>query len=139
MNDKEIIEFLLTRGIDSKKDLRIGLIGPLGIGKTELVKKLLFAISRDLGKSVHSPTFNICNIYSSNQLKVYHFDLYRIENEEQLFDIELWECMDNNKDLVIIEWVDMFSDIMENCDINISIQEDNEGVRLYSILETEIK
>ena len=64
MNEIEIVETFLRRDIQSLKGHVVGLIGPLGAGKTSLVKKLLKKINSVFENQVHSPTFNICNIYN---------------------------------------------------------------------------
>jgi len=134
MTNQEVISYIINQRINSKNELKIGLIGPLGVGKTDLVKKLLSAISNELGRLVHSPTFNLCNIYSTEGVEVYHFDLYRIDSEEELYHIEFWEYLEDKDAFVLIEWADIFSDVCRNCDLVFSIREELNGERIYSIV-----
>ena len=80
------------------------LAGDLGAGKTLLVQGL----SKGLGIEdvVNSPTFTILNVYES-KFPIYHFDLYRLNYAEELFDIGFYEYTEANG-LSIIEWPDKF-------------------------------
>ena len=62
----------------------IAMRGEMGVGKTAFVR----GFCKPLGiKSVHSPTFNVVNEYRSGKLPVFHFDMYRIESEDDLLSI----------------------------------------------------
>ena len=110
-----------------------GLIGSLGIGKTYLVGWLLSSISTDFGKQVHSPTFNICNIYEWNDIEIHHYDLYRIESDHDLFDIGIMDSISSKTLITFIEWVDLFPELLDCCDEIITITEDNDSERHYAI------
>ena len=75
--------------------------GELGSGKTTLIKKIL----KDIGISEHikSPTFSLVNEYIENDLIIFHFDLYRVKNENELDNIGFYEYLDSGK-LCFIEW-----------------------------------
>ena len=75
--------------------------GDLGSGKTTLIKQIL----KDLGISKHvkSPTFSLVNEYIENDLTIFHFDLYRINKENELDNIGFYEYLDSGK-LCFIEW-----------------------------------
>lgn len=79
------------------------LFGEMGTGKTTLVK----ALCKELGitENVSSPTFSIVNEYRSNTNSqiIYHFDLYRLNSEEEAVEIGLNEYLDSTR-LCIIEW-----------------------------------
>lgn len=125
MEENEIIKHYLKKGQSGLKGMVIGLVGNLGAGKTQFVKTLLGKLSADFEALVHSPTFNICNVYSNNEMEVHHFDVYRVESEEELYDIEIWESTENMNVLTLIEWADRFQDLKLKCDeiIEISICE----------------
>ena len=63
----------------------------MGMGKTTLIK----AIVRVLGSidSVSSPTFSLVNEYKTEKHTIYHFDLYRVQNEEELYDFGIEEYL----------------------------------------------
>ena len=133
MNETELVESFLKKDVQTLKGRIVGLIGPLGAGKTSLVKKLLKKINSVFDNQVHSPTFNICNIYNVPELEVHHFDLYRVETGDGLYDIELWESIDNQDVLTFIEWIDLFPELLSKCDeiITVSIKEMDR--RLYEL------
>ncbi|MDO5043702.1 MAG: tRNA (adenosine(37)-N6)-threonylcarbamoyltransferase complex ATPase subunit type 1 TsaE [Coriobacteriia bacterium] len=100
------------------------LIGNLGAGKTHLSK----GIVEGLGSSdrVSSPTFNLLNMYDSGRLPVYHFDLYRLEEAEQLEDIDFVSALEAGG-VSIIEWGDKFPDELPDDRLIIDIQQDFES------------
>ena len=77
--------------------------GGMGFGKTTLIKALV----RDLGSTdnVSSPTFSLVNPYEGANDKIYHFDFYRIKNEEEAFDIGFEEYLYSG-DWCFIEWAE---------------------------------
>ena len=89
----------------------ICLDGELGVGKTLFVR----ALARTLGveSDVTSPTFNLMNIYEA-ACPIVHFDLYRIESEEELEDIA-------TEGIVLIEWAEKFPDAMPTDRLQVNI------------------
>ena len=81
--------------------------GELGAGKTLFVQSM----ARTLGVEgeVTSPTFNLMNIYEGI-CPIFHFDLYRLNNEEELEDIGFYEYIEVSEGIVVIEWSDKFPD-----------------------------
>lgn len=81
--------------------------GNLGAGKTTFTQFLLKNL--DSEDEVNSPTYSIVNEYSSPKGKIYHFDLYRLKNIEEVYDIGIEEYLDNAF-LCIIEWPEVYED-----------------------------
>lgn len=81
--------------------------GNLGAGKTTFTQFLL----KNLGSSdeVSSPTYSIVNEYATPKGKVYHFDLYRLKNVEEVYDIGIEEYLDDAF-LCVIEWPEVYED-----------------------------
>lgn len=79
--------------------------GNLGAGKTTFTQFLLKTLgSKD---EVSSPTYSIVNEYDCEKGKIFHFDLYRMKNIEEVFDIGIDEYLDNGF-LNIIEWPEIY-------------------------------
>ena len=79
--------------------------GEMGVGKTTFVKYLIndFQLKFDEKLTeVTSPTFNIMNEYEVRDLKIKHYDLYRLKSTEELNDLNLFEK--NDKSILLIEW-----------------------------------
>lgn len=83
------------------------LTGDLGAGKTQLTKGLAAALGYE--GPVTSPTFNIQNIYDGAEMPLYHFDLYRLEDAEQLGDAGLLDALGEEDGACVIEWGEAFA------------------------------
>lgn len=81
--------------------------GNLGAGKTTFTQFLLKSLGSE--DEVNSPTYSIVNEYSSPKGKIYHFDLYRLKNIDEVYDIGIEEYLDNAF-LCIIEWPEVYED-----------------------------
>src|SRR6056300_1913557 len=80
--------------ISSAKNKTLLFYGQMGVGKTTLIKELC----KSLGvlDNISSPTFSLVNEFqTANNDKIYHFDFYRIEDEEEAFDIGIEDYFDS--------------------------------------------
>ena len=105
----------------------ICLNGDLGAGKTLLSK----SIAQGLGvepEEVTSPTFAIMNVYDSSSIPIYHFDWYRLNDVDELYDIGYEEYLDSDG-VCIIEWADLFKEELPKEYLNINISIASEGGR----------
>ncbi len=82
-----------------KEGAVILLEGPLGAGKTTLVRSCLQALG--FTGNVPSPSYSICNSYSLKERRVHHFDLYRLKTVLEFIDLGVEEY---TKDVLFIEW-----------------------------------
>ena len=97
----------------------IARVGDLGTGKTTLTK----AIAESLGveESVTSPTFTILQEYESGRLPLYHFDVYRITDPEEMFELGYEEYF-YGKGVSIIEWADQIEELLPEESIRIYLE-----------------
>lgn len=84
------------------------LSGDLGTGKTIMTQGICAGVGVE--EDVTSPTFNLINEYES-AFPIYHMDLYRLENEEELQDLGFEDYLDG-KGIIIIEWPDIVYNII---------------------------
>ena len=103
--------FLLARRLseEARPGEVILLEGDLGAGKTCFAQG--FAAGLGVTEVVASPTFTILQVYSSGRLPLYHFDLYRLQEEEEFFEIGGEEYFDG-KGICLMEWALKFSGLL---------------------------
>ncbi len=92
----------------------LGLVGPLGSGKTTFTQALAKTLKVTSAKS---PTFTIVHCYKGPKKSLYHIDLYRLEKAKELVAIGMDEILDDTESFTAIEWVDKFPSLMKKCDV----------------------
>ena len=111
------------------------LVGDLGAGKTLFTQG--FARGLGVTEEVTSPTFALMNQYCG-RLPVTHFDLYRLEREEELDEIGFYEFAEPSGGVVLIEWADKFPDALPKPHIRLEIERgDTEDERRLMFFTTE--
>lgn len=78
----------------------IALYGDLGVGKTAFVRGLASVLAP--GVAVRSPTFALVNEYRGKPCSVFHFDMYRITDEDELYSIGFYDYLENG--VCVVEW-----------------------------------
>lgn len=119
-------------GAKAKKGDIYCLKGDLGVGKTVFTKGL--AEGLDIKQNITSPTFTIVNIYEG-RLPLYHFDVYRINEVEEMYEIG-YEEMFFGDGVCLIEWAEIIEDIIPKYAIWINIKKDyskNEDYRIITV------
>ncbi len=113
----------------------VALMGNLGTGKTALTKYIAEGLG--IKETITSPTFTIVQEYYDGRLPLYHFDVYRINDVEEMFELGYEEYF-FGKGVCIVEWADLILEIIpeDAIVINISYGE-NEGERIYEITGLE--
>ena len=113
----------------------VNLYGEIGAGKTAFVK--LVASALDVKERVTSPSFVILHEYLSGIIPVYHFDLYRLENEgvKTIID-ELREYSEGEK-LTFVEWAEFSQNEIPFKHIKINVTYNDDDSRLYTFESNE--
>jgi|TARA_Y100000385_G_scaffold49794_2_gene46532 tRNA threonylcarbamoyladenosine biosynthesis protein TsaE len=100
--------------------------GDMGVGKTTLIKEICKTLgTEDL---ISSPTFSIVNEYiTSNDETIFHFDFYRIDNEEEAYNIGVEDYFDSNH-WCLIEWPSVVENLLplENVNVYLTVLEDGQ-------------
>lgn len=88
----------------------ITLIGDLGVGKTVFTQG--FAAGLGIRDSVNSPTFTILQVYEDGRIPLYHFDVYRIGDSEEMLEVG-WDEYVSGEGVCLVEWADLIEDLIE--------------------------
>jgi len=104
--------------------------GGLGSGKTEFVRGFARALTGETqAAQVHSPTFSIVNTYAAEKFPIHHFDFYRIEDRREFISIGLDEYIYGDG-VCLIEWGEMFADVLPEYTRRISFRDAGESLRV---------
>ena len=108
--------------------------GELGAGKSELAR----GIARGLGVSetVTSPSFTILNVYESGKIPLYHFDWYRLENEEELYELGMDEYLGGDG-IAVVEWAERCPDAVPDGAIRIRLEVTGENEREIAVRDKQ--
>lgn len=110
----------------------IGFIGGLGMGKTAFTSGFVKGLGIDA--EVSSPTFAICNEYIGENARVYHFDMYRIENWDDLYSTGYFDYL-NDESYILAEWSENIFGALPDDAIIIEIEKLGENSRKFYIKE----
>lgn len=111
----------------------ICLNGDLGVGKTAFVQGLVKALG--VSEPISSPTFTIVNCYEG-RIPIYHFDVYRIGDCDEMYDIGYEEYI-YGEGLSIIEWPEKIKEILPKKRYDITISKDYEKHENFRYIEIE--
>ncbi|MEO8794046.1 MAG: tRNA (adenosine(37)-N6)-threonylcarbamoyltransferase complex ATPase subunit type 1 TsaE [Daejeonella sp.] len=100
--------------------------GEMGAGKTTFIKSICKALG--FQDSVSSPTYSIVNEYPAKEALIYHFDFYRLKNEEEAYDIGFEEYLDSGN-YCLIEWPERIESLWPENYIKVEIDETEDGSR----------
>lgn len=124
------IGYLLASYLD--KGDTVVLTGDLGAGKTKFVEGFLKKFN--LQNEISSPTFNIINEYVNDLNKIFHFDVYRLEDSDEFYAIGGDEYFENG--ICLIEWGEIISDVLPKDYIHLFLKKDsqNENKRILEFV-----
>ena len=105
----------------------VALQGGLGVGKTTLARAILRAASGDPALIVPSPTFTLVEIYDTPAGVFWHFDLYRLEEPEQVFELGWEEARADGTALV--EWAERLGALLPRERLTVTLVMEGDGRR----------
>lgn len=123
---KEKEEFGKKLGECLKKGEFVALIGDLGTGKTTFAKDL--AKSLGVEENIKSPTFTYVHEYELKDKKLYHFDVYRLTDPEEIYEIGYEDYL-HDDGIIIMEWADIIKSELPDVYIRVEFFYDSEEKR----------
>ena len=123
MSPKETFELGKKIGLEAKAGEIICLDGDLGVGKTVFTQG--FAKGLGIDEAVNSPTFTIIQEYDEGRLPLYHFDVYRIADVEEMYELDC-EGYFYGDGVCLIEWASQIRDILPDDCHQVTIAKDLE-------------
>ena len=115
--------------------------GNLGVGKTTFIKHLINSLqkaNKQKISEVTSPTFNITNEYQIKKTLIKHYDLYRIKNKKELYNLGIQENL--NDQITLVEWPEIMKKIKVKNSINLIFEyKKNYTERYLSIISKNKK
>ena len=108
--------------------------GALGTGKTLLAKGIASAFGVEPDQVV-SPTFALVNRYSGEGRKVYHVDLYRINNERELVELGLEEIEEEEGAVIIVEWPEKLGRYRRSDAVTVRFETLDDGSRVLHVIQ----
>ena len=112
----------------------VALFGEIGAGKTVFARGLARGVGYD-GR-VTSPTYSIVNEYRDGKIPVFHFDMYRIDSSDELYEIG-WEDYIVSGGICVVEWSEKITDVLPEDVIMVKIEKEN-GARNITVSGTDV-
>ena len=133
-NSNDTLEFAKNFAKDLTKGDIVVLIGDLGSGKTKFTEGILsyFGIQNEIS----SPTFTIVNEYNATDIDIFHFDVYRLNNSYDFYNIGGEEYF--SKGICIIEWGEIIEDALPNKYKKITFERDLENENYRKLIVENI-
>ena len=122
-SEKETFELGKNLGEQAKAGQIFCLNGDLGVGKTVFTQG--FAKGLGIEENVNSPTFTIIQVYEEGRIPLYHFDVYRIADPEEMYEIGYEEYF-FGEGVCLIEWSKLIEELIPEEAINIEIDKNLE-------------
>jgi tRNA threonylcarbamoyladenosine biosynthesis protein TsaE len=129
---EETVAFGRGLAAELSPPLVVLLRGPLGAGKTTLVKGIAEGFQAASSDDVTSPTFTLVHEYRGPRVTLYHIDLYRIETQAQLETLALDDLIEENS-ILLIEWGEKFTRLRRDRNLEISLERIGETRRKIQI------
>lgn len=113
----------------------IAMYGDLGVGKTAFVRGIARALAPEA--RVKSPTFTIVNQYNGGEIPLYHFDVYRIDDDDELYAMGFDDYV--QRGICVVEWSENIPDSIPLDAYKVTVErvKDNENARKITIEKSE--
>ena len=108
------------------------LSGNLGVGKTTFIRHIINSlqkINKQKISEVPSPTFNITNEYQIKNILIKHYDLYRVKNKKELYNLGIQENL--KKQITFVEWPEVIKKLKIKNSINLMFKYNNNFTKRY--------
>lgn len=133
---EETFDIAKQLGEEAKAGDVICLNGDLGVGKTLFSQG--FAKGLGIEESVNSPTFTIVQEYDDGRLPLYHFDVYRIDDPEEMEEVGFSDMV-YGEGVCLIEWANLIEDILPKRYTTVTIEKNLEQGFDYRLITIEVK
>ncbi|KAA5825571.1 tRNA (adenosine(37)-N6)-threonylcarbamoyltransferase complex ATPase subunit type 1 TsaE [Algibacter amylolyticus] len=127
------VEQVAKQIIENSKSKTLLFYGDMGVGKTTLIKTIVKILG--CKDEVSSPTFSIVNEYDLNDGKIYHFDLYRINDIEETYNFGIEDYLDSDF-WKLIEWPEIIEPLLIDKVSKIEIKLESNNQRYLSLKNT---
>ena len=131
--DTESIGASLARYLDGETHAFVSLSGELGAGKTAFVRGMASVLSP--GSAVRSPTYTVVNEYGCGAVPLYHFDLYRIADPDDLYSVGYHDYLDSG--ICVAEWSERAGDELPVPRYHVRIEKTGADTRTVTITYIE--
>lgn len=133
--ETEQVAYEFALALNKGKCEFIAMYGDLGVGKTAFVRGLAKALTPEA--RVKSPTFTIVNQYSGGEIPLYHFDVYRIEDDDELYAMGFDDYV--QRGICVVEWSENIPNSIPEDAYRVTVErvKDNENARKITIEKSE--
>ena len=119
----------LALSIDRNKPCFIAMYGDLGVGKTAFVRGFASVLAPN--SRVKSPTYTVVNKYEGDTIPVYHLDVYRINDDDELYSIGFDDYVKDG--ICLVEWSENISESIPYDAICVTIEKEGENFEMRKI------
>ncbi|MFL1012879.1 tRNA (adenosine(37)-N6)-threonylcarbamoyltransferase complex ATPase subunit type 1 TsaE [Flavisericum labens] len=124
------VEKVASEIVKNSKSKTLLFYGGMGVGKTTLIKNIVKALGSD--DEASSPTFSIVNEYNSEKEKIFHFDLYRINDLEEAYNFGIEDYLESEH-WKLIEWPEKIETILYTSYDKIILELDEKNQRVLTL------
>jgi len=97
--------------------------GNLGAGKTTFARGLIKQLTK--GAEVPSPTFTLVQTYHTEAFEIWHFDLYRLQDESEIWELGIEEALEDG--VCLIEWPQNIAGLLNGTELEVTLRFDGKG------------